>query len=102
VATNIAALEAREPDAAALAVYADAGRILADVGPEMAAASARASLVATLRTLVTELGIPRLSAFGMTTDHIPAVVADSPGSSMRSNPVALSDRELESILEEAL
>jgi hypothetical protein len=38
----------------------------------------------------------------MTADHIPLIVADSPGSSMRTNPVALSDEELSHILEQAL
>ena len=34
----------------------------------------------------------------MIAEHIPVVVADSPGSSMRTNPVALDD-ELTAILE---
>jgi hypothetical protein len=38
----------------------------------------------------------------MSADHIPVIVADSPGSSMRTNPVELSDAELTDILERAL
>jgi hypothetical protein len=38
----------------------------------------------------------------MTPELIPVVVADSPGSSMRTNPVALTDPELTAVLEAAL
>ena len=37
----------------------------------------------------------------MTAEHIPVIVADSPGSSMRTNPIALTDDELTAILEAA-
>ena len=43
---------------------------------------------------VQELDVPPLSAFEMSAEHIPVVVADSPGSSMRTNPIALDDEEL--------
>jgi hypothetical protein len=38
----------------------------------------------------------------MGAQDIPAIVADSPGSSMRTNPVALTDAELTSILQRSL
>ena len=62
----------------------------------------RAALVETLRTWVERLGVPGLAAYGMTPELIPVVVADSPGSSMRTNPVALTDPELTAVLEAAL
>ncbi len=99
---NVAALEERAPGAPALERYADAGRILAGLPPAASDADARAVLVATLRDWVVRLEVPGLSSFGMGRQHIPAVVADSPGSSMKTNPVALSDAELGSILEDAL
>jgi hypothetical protein len=40
--------------------------------------------------------------FGMGREHIAAVVTDSPGSSMKTNPVPLTDAELTSILERSL
>jgi alcohol dehydrogenase len=52
--------------------------------------------------LVERLAVPGLATFGMRREHIVAVVADSPGSSMQTNPVALSDGELGAILEAAL
>ena len=63
---------------------------------------ARSALTTTLREWVARLGVPGLSAFGMGREHIAAVVADSPGSSMQTNPVLLTDAELSNILERAL
>jgi alcohol dehydrogenase len=102
IEANIGALEARQPDSPALTAYTEAGRILGGPDSPTPPASARASLVTMLRDLVAELGIPPLSAYGMTSGDIAAVVADSPGSSMRTNPVAPSDDELAGILERAL
>lgn len=99
---NITALLERAPDSPALPKYAEAGRILAGLPPHVDDATARGRLLETLRELVEQLGVPPLSAFEMTAVHIPLVVADSPGSSMRTNPVALTDDELTSILEAAL
>ena len=114
VRANIAALEARAPGSPALERYAEAGRILAAapggagharVTADDAAAqddeAARAALVEALRLMVAQLEVPGLATFGMTPAHIPTVVADSPGSSMQTNPVALSDAELSGILESA-
>ena len=102
IRTNIGALTEREPDSPALPKYADAGRILADLPSTIRDGAARVALVDTLHDMVTSLDVPPLSAFEMTADHIPVVVADSPGSSMRTNPVALSVAELADILEQAL
>lgn len=99
---NIQALGERDRDSPALAKYADAGRLLSGLPSEADAEQARGQLVAILRTWVEQLGVPSLSTFGMTAAHIPVVVADSPGSSMRTNPVALTDAELTATLERAL
>lgn len=101
IETNIRALRARDPGSPALPKYADVGRLLADMPADADDDTAREALVATLRSWVERLEVPGLSTFGMTPEHIPAVVADSPGSSMRTNPVALSDAELTAILEAA-
>jgi alcohol dehydrogenase len=98
---NIRALGERDPASAALPKYAAAGRLLADLPSDSDDAAARTALVGTLRAWVERLEVPGLSTFGMTAEHIPLVVADSPGSSMRTNPVALSDAELSAILEAA-
>jgi alcohol dehydrogenase len=102
VRANIAALAERAPDAQALGRYADAGRILAGLPALSSDDRALAALIETLRGWVARLEVPGLSAFGMRREDIPAVVADSPGSSMRTNPVALTDAELAEVLSSAL
>ncbi len=98
---NLEALHKRAPGSAALHKYATAGRILANLEPDTDDAAAQRALIATLRSWVEQLAVPTLGSFGMTADHIPLVVADSPGSSMRTNPVGLTEGELTAILEAA-
>ncbi len=102
IEANVTALEERAPRAAVLDRYADAGRILASLPPGCGDEEARSALTTTLRDWVARLGVPGLSAFGMGREHIAAVVADSPGSSMQTNPVLLTDAELSNILERAM
>jgi alcohol dehydrogenase len=59
---------------------------------------ARTALLATLDGLTAALRIPGLSASGVTADAFPALVAESRGSSMRTNPVVLTDKEIAAIL----
>ena len=100
--TNITALTERLPGAPALPKYAEAGRILADLPSSVRDGAARVQLVDTLHDMVQALAVPPLSAYEMTAADIPLIVADSPGSSMRTNPVALTDEELGDILQQAL
>jgi len=102
IRANIIALTERVPDSPALLKYAQAGRILADLPSTVRDGAARVALVDTLHDMVEALDVPPLSAFEMTREDIPAIVADSPGSSMRTNPVALTDEELAAILGQAL
>ncbi len=99
---NIRALSARDPGSPAMPKYAEAGRILAPLPAGTGDETARVGLVDTLHEWVQALDVPPLSAFGMSAEHIPVVVADSPGSSMRTNPIALDDEELRDILQRAL
>ncbi len=94
---NLDALGARAPGSPALARYADAGRILAGL-PSLPDDDARDGLVTELRAWTESLGLPRLADFGMTPADLPAVVADSRGSSMRTNPIPLTDPEVTAIL----
>ncbi len=50
----------------------------------------------------TALAIPGLRDYGLTEAGIPAVVADGRGSSMKTNPVVLTDAELTQVLVAAL
>jgi alcohol dehydrogenase len=101
VRANMRALREREPDATALERYADAGRIIAGLPEQTDEETARAALVETLRDWVSRLQVPGLATFGLRAEHVAAIVADAPGSSMSANPVALGDEELSSILEAA-
>jgi alcohol dehydrogenase len=94
---NIAALESRDPTGVALSRYAAAGWILSGVAGATDS-EARAALVPALTQLTARLGIPRLAAFGITESSIPALVADSRGSSMKTNPVVLTDMEIGAVL----
>jgi len=96
-ACNITALEAREPDNPALPRYAEVGRRFA-MQKGLNGPDARRFLVDTLRRWELELALPRLSAYGIGQADLPRIVAASRGSSMKTNPVELSDAELTEIL----
>ena len=68
----------------------------------LADADPRAALVHLLEGWRARLSVPRLSAFGITAADIPAIVADSRGSSMKTNPIVLTDDEIAAILRESL
>jgi alcohol dehydrogenase len=98
---NIAALVARDPGSVALSRYAAAGWILSGVAGADDR-EAREALLVALETLTIRLAVPRLSAYGITEASIPALVADSRGSSMKTNPITLTDDEIAAILRESL
>jgi alcohol dehydrogenase len=98
-AVNIAALQARLPDSPALPKYAEIGRRFA-MQKGLNGDEARAFLVATLRQWELALDLPRLSACRLAKTDFPRIVADSRGSSMKTNPVVLTDEEITRILEE--
>jgi alcohol dehydrogenase len=95
---NIDVMQSREPDHPALARYARAGRLFRgrshvdDVG-------ARVFLLHTLEQWTGKLGLPKLSALGVTATDLPRIVANSRGSSMKTNPVVLTDAEVTRVLE---
>ncbi len=101
-AANVAALADRDPGSPVLARYAALGRLLARMPASTPDGEARPALVATLHAWSAALRVERLGRWGVTPDAIPALVADARGSSMRTNPVVLTDAELASILAEAL
>jgi alcohol dehydrogenase class IV len=98
---NIAALEARDPGNRALSRCAAVGRLFTG-RVDLDDRGARSALVSALESLTARLGVPPLSAFGITESSIPALVADSRGSSMKTNPVVLTDEEIAAILRASL
>lgn len=95
---NIAALRQRSPGSPALGRYDEASRWLGSLdgkGPEI--------LAHRLETLACRLRVPRLSDWGITQAELPEVVRKAQeSSSMKGNPIALSDSELHGILTRAL
>jgi alcohol dehydrogenase class IV len=99
--TNINAMEARDQKNPSLAKYAQAGRLLHGE-TDMDDAGARAVLVQVLNEWTQQLKLPCLSAYGMTEADIPLVVANCRGSSMKTNPIALTDDEISGMLKQRL
>jgi alcohol dehydrogenase class IV len=100
-AANIAALKARAPDNPALPKYAEIGRRFA-MQKGLNGDHARAWLTGTLREWEQALALPRLSKWRVTTADFPRIVANSRGSSMKTNPVVLTDEEITGILADRL
>jgi alcohol dehydrogenase class IV len=98
VQANIHALQARAPASPALAAYAAAARTLTG--------SPDATLddgVRWLRALVADLALPGLAAYGVTPADLDELVPLAQrASSMRGNPIPLTDDEVEAILKEGL
>jgi alcohol dehydrogenase class IV len=91
IRANVNALHARGPDTEALARYGTLARLLAASGEPL-------RLATELDSLRRRLGAKTLDAFGARPQDLPAVVAMARGGSMKYNPIALTDVELEEIL----
>lgn len=94
---NIEALQAREADHPVLEKYAQVGRLLSKQG-QLNQTAAHAALIDTLDAWTHELQLPPLAHYGVTHADIPRIVANSRGSSMKTNPIALIDAEIAGIL----
>ncbi len=98
MAANLAALQTRAPDHAALTRFTEIAHLL--TGRAEAAADEG---VAWLQQLCSELKTPPLTQYGLTMDQIPEAVAKAcKSSSMKGNPIELTDKELTGILKKAL
>jgi alcohol dehydrogenase class IV len=95
---NVRALRARAPSSPALARYDEVARVV--TGNHAARAEDAADW---LRTLVVELDVPSLSAYGVRREDVPRVVAAARhASSMQGNPIVLTDDELAEALTASL
>ncbi len=93
---NMQALQERDPTHPALGKYARVGRLLAR--REMSDLEARAFLVETLDDWTRRLALARLGTYGIRQEDLPHLVANSRGSSMKTNPIVLTDEELTQVL----
>ncbi|CAG7856164.1 alcohol dehydrogenase [biofilm metagenome] len=98
---NIKALEAREPAHPALAKYAQVGRSLSGQ-PTWDDSAARKTLITLLAEWADKLELPRLNRYGINKSDFPHIVANSRGNSMQTNPIVLTDEEINTILQERL
>ena len=98
---NIDALRTRDPDNPARGKYARLGNLLSG-RQHHNPRNARESLVLTLIDWTERLRLPRLGAFGIQETDLPRIVRHSRGSSMKTNPIVLSDEELLAILRQRL
>ena len=94
---NVRALQAREPDSPALAKYAAVGEVLAGTCG-LSQGDGLQALVVQLQTWTEQLALPRLAAFGVEQKDVERLVAGSRGSSMRTNPIVLTDEEVGTIV----
>lgn len=81
--------------------YAQAGRMITR-NIHLTDEEALVKLVQTLHAWTEEMRLPRLSHYGITKSDIPRIVANSRGSSMKTNPVLLTDDEIAEILSNRL
>jgi alcohol dehydrogenase class IV len=93
MAANVAALREQSPEHPFLARYADIGGALCQ--DRTSGGSATEAAIHAVSTLVADLHIPRLGEFGLTQARVAEMVALArKSSSMRYNPVVLSDQAL--------
>lgn len=98
---NIDALKRRAPDHQALAKYAQAGRLLTRT-PDLSQEEALQMLLELLDDWQQRLELPRLGAYGVTAADVDRIVANSRGSSMKTNPLVLEDAEIAAVVEARL
>jgi alcohol dehydrogenase len=94
---NIRALREREPEGPALEKYARVGELLAQTNVHDRNQSL-AALVETLRAWTERLSLARLGDYGMKPEDMARVVAGCRGGSMKTNPIVLTDAEVETIV----
>ncbi len=94
---NIEALAARDAGNPALAKYAAAGRLVARA-PGLADDRARSRLVEVIDDWTRRLQLPSLATLGVTGGDVGRIVARCRGSSMKTNPIVLTDADVERIV----
>jgi len=102
MAANVHALRAEDSRHPVLTRYATVGRLLTDK-PELGDSDAIDAGIRFVADLAEVIGIPRLRKFGVKAERVGEMVALArKASSMRYNPVALSDEALTRVLTDAL
>src|SRR5690606_1921172 len=94
---NIGSMQVRDPANSALVKYQQVAEILCQqsFNNQKAAFSA---LLETQTQWTEALALPRLSHYGLQAAHLDRVITHCRDSSMRTNPIVLSDEEVRQIL----
>lgn len=98
---NIRALYERAPRSMALEKYAQAGRLLSG-RDGLTREAAWEVLVRTLGDWTERLRLPRLGSYGVGESDLATIVANCRGSSMKTNPIVLTDAEVRAVLAQRL
>jgi alcohol dehydrogenase len=88
----------REPDNIALDKYARLGEVLCQKR-HGSKEKARKALVELLNEWTEAMRLPRLSQYDVSEEHLDKIVLHSRGSSMKTNPLVLSDDEIKQVLQ---
>lgn len=94
---NIVAMRARDEGNPGLSRYADIGRLF-DGNPHLNDKDAQQTLVVQLREWTDQLRLPGLAQFGLGRERLPLIIKNCRGSSMKTNPIVLTDAEIEALL----
>ena len=96
---NIAAMRAREPHNPALEKYARIAELLCRKSFS-SREQAWDALLELLDEWTARLQLPPLDGYGITSSDFPHIVAHARGSSMKTNPIVLTDAEISAVLEQ--
>ena len=98
---NITAMLQREPDNLALEKYARLGALF-NKRSYSNSSEALDALVALLDDWTRQMKLPTLSTYDIRESDFGRIIENSRGSSMKTNPIVLTDQEISSILKERL
>jgi len=98
---NIDLMEERDPENPALAKYTEVGKLFRGKR-HVDAIEARVFLVHILTKWTEKMQLPRLSHYNISENDIPRIVAHSRGSSMKTNPLVLTDEEIAELIQRRL
>lgn len=96
-AMNIKVMLERDADNIALAKYAVLGRLFSG-DDSLSDTEAHDSLVSLLNELTIKMDLPYLKEYGVRLEHLEHIVGHSRGSSMKTNPIVLTDDEIRHIV----
>jgi len=96
-AINIQAMQERDNKNIGLKKYADIGHVFLD-DSSLTDDDAHKGLIDALFELTSQMDLPLLKEYGVRIEHLEHIVGNSRGSSMKTNPIVLTDDEIRNIV----